>query len=247
MLRERSFLFWFAVFAPSVLLPVSAVLAQTHSSSNYSVQESGFSSGSQLDANSASYNARVSAGDLGVGQGESANYQVYAGVITPDEEYIELVVPVTNIDLGVLSPGTAGTASATFSARAYLNDNYVVYSMNDAPKNGNGDEINPLTAGGTFNAANEQFGINLVANTAPAAQGADPAPQPNAAFAYGEAAPGYDTADNYRFNRGDAIARSVTRGYGETDFTISYMLNTTVTTPAGLYTMEQNLVITATY
>ncbi len=222
------------------------VLAQVPSSSNYSVQESGFSSGSQLDANSASYNARVSAGDLGVGNAESANYQVYAGVITPDEEYIELVVPVTNINLGTLSPGVAGTGTATFSARAYLNDNYVIYTMNNPPSNGS-HQISPLTSGGTFNAANEQFGINLVANTSPTTQGAAPAPQPNAAFAYGEAAPGYDTADNYRYNRGDAVARSVTRGYGETNFTISYMLNTTVATPAGLYQMEQNLVITATY
>jgi hypothetical protein len=106
-----------------------------------------------------------------------------------------------------------------------------------------------MTTMGAFNSALEQFGMNLVANTAPATQGADPSRQPvdNGTFAFGEAAPGYDTANNYQYNPGDVIARSVTRGYGETDYTISYILNVTPTTPAGLYRMEQDLVLTATF
>lgn len=247
MERKKTFFVWCAAFSVFIAAPASFVVAQTSTSTNYSVQEAGFSSGSQLDANSASYNARVSAGDLSVGRGESANFQVYTGVITPDQEYVELVVPVTTVNLGTLTPGIAGTGTASFSARAYLNDNYAIYTMSDPPTNGNGDQIDPLTSASPFNASNEQFGINLVANAAPTPQGANPAPQPNAAFAYGEAAPGYNLSDNYRYNRGDAIARSVIRGYGETNFTISYMLNTNVATPAGLYTMEHSLVITATY
>jgi hypothetical protein len=67
------------------------------------------------------------------------------------------------------------------------------------------------------------------------------------AFAFGEAAPGYSTTNNYQYNPGDTLARSVTRGYGETAYTISYMMNVLPTTPAGLYRMEQDLVITATF
>lgn len=59
--------------------------AQIPSSSSYSVPESGFSSGSEIDANSTSYNARTSIGDLGIGQSESGNYIGFGGFITPDQ------------------------------------------------------------------------------------------------------------------------------------------------------------------
>ena len=236
-----------AIVAVAFLLPSGLVLAQTPSSSNYSVQESSFQSGSDNNASSASYGARGSAGNLGVGIGESGSYQAYGGFITPDEEYVELVVPVQAVDMGVVDPGVPGTGSATFSARAYLNDNYVIISNREPPTNESGDVIDPMTTATTVNTAIEQFGMNLVANTSPVVQGAIPDPQPNGSFAYGEAAPGYNTPDNYQYNAGDTIARSVTRGYGETDYTISYVLNVTTITPAGLYRMEQDLIILATF
>ena len=225
------------------------VVAQVPSSSNYSVPESGFTSGSEIDANSASYNARTSVGDLGIGQSESGSYIGLAGNITPDQEYAELIIPITFVNMGVLTPGTAGVGTATFSARTYLNNNYIIVSPRGAPRNESGAEIDPMTSMGAFNSALEQFGINLVANTSPATQGANPSRQPldNGTFAFGEAAPGYDTTNNYKYSPGDIIARSVTRGYGETDYTISYIMNVIPTTPAGLYRMEQDLVLTATF
>lgn len=233
----------------TLLVPFSVVSAQTPSSSNYSVEESGFSSGSNIDANSASYNARTSIGNLGIGQSESGSYIGFGGFITPDQEYVELNIPNITVNLGTLNPGTAGTGIATFTARAYLNNLYVIISPRDPLTSESGEQIDPMTSATTFNSAVEQFGMNLVANTSPAVQGADPSRQPldNGTFAFGEAAPGYDTPDNYQYNAGDIIARSVTRGYGETDYTISYMVNSTPTTPAGLYRMEQDLVITATF
>lgn len=230
-------------------LPISSEIsyAQVPSSSNYSVQESSFTSGSEIDANSASYNSRISAGNLGVGISESGNYIAYGGYITPDDEYAELTIPVTNVDMGVVDPGTPGTGTATITARTYLNTQYVIISPRDPPTNESGDQIDPITTAAAFDSAVEQFGMNLVANTSPVAQGANPSPQPDGTFAFGEAAPGYNTADNYQYNAGDIIARSVTRGYGETDYTISYILNVTTITPAGLYRMEQDLVLLATF
>lgn len=233
----------------ALVIPVRFASAQVPSSTSYSVEESGFSSGSNIDANSTSYNARTSIGNLGIGQSESGSYIGFGGFITPDEEYAELNIPITTVDLGVLNPGTAGTGTATFSARTYLNNQYVIISPRNAPTSESGEQIDPMTTATTFNSAVEQFGMNLVANTAPATQGADPSRQPldNGTFAFGEAAPGYNTANNYQYNAGDIIARSVTRGYGETDYTISYMINATPTTPAGLYRMEQDLVLLATF
>lgn len=228
-----------------------SVNAQIPSSSNYSVPESGFSSGSEIDANSASYNARTSVGDLGIGLSESGSYLGFAGFISPDDEYAELNIPATTIDMGTLTPGTPGTGTATFTARTYLNNQYVIVSPRDPPtaENGNGEQIDPITSAAAFDSNTEQFGMNLVANTSPVVQGANPSRQPvdDGTFAFGEAAPGYNTADNYQYNAGDIIARSVTRGYGETDYTISYILNITPITPAGVYRMEQDLVLMATF
>jgi hypothetical protein len=193
--------------------------------------------------------ARTSVGNLGIGQSESGSYIGLAGTITPDQEYAELIVPVTTVNMGTLSPGVPGVGTATFSARTYLNNDYIIVSMRNSPTNESGSQIDPMTSATTFNSAIEQFGINLVANTSPATQGANPSRQPldNGTFAFGEAAPGYNTTNNYQYNAGDVIARSVTRGYGETDYTISYMLNIVTITPAGLYRMEQDLVLTATF
>ena len=55
---------------------------------------------------------------MGSGFAESSSFASFAGFITPDEEYVELVIPSAVIDMGVLDPGTPGTGSATFSARA---------------------------------------------------------------------------------------------------------------------------------
>jgi hypothetical protein len=240
------------IFLLSIVLVLATgqvVSAQIPSSSNYSVPESGFTSGSEIDANSASYNARTSIGDLGIGQSESGSYIGFAGFITPDDEYVELTIPITIVDMGVIDPGVPGVGTATFTARAYLNSQYVIISPRDPPSNSGGAQIDPMSTAAVFNSAIEQFGMNLVANTSPVTQGAVPSRQPldNGTFAFGEAAPGYDTANNYQYNPGDIIARSVTRGYGETDYTISYIMNVTPITPAGQYRMEQDLVITATF
>ena len=227
----------------------SVAVAQIPSSSNYSVPESGFTSGSDINANSASYNARTSVGNLGIGQSESGSYIGLAGIITPDQEYAELIIPVSTINMGTLNPGTPGVGTATFSARTYLNDSYIIVSLRNPPTNESGRVIAAMTTMGAFSATTEQFGLNLVSNTSPATQGANPSRQPvdNGTFAFGIAATGYDTINNYKYSPGDVLARSVTRGYGETIYTISYILNVIPTTPAGLYRMEQDLVLTATF
>ena len=74
------------LLAGAVALYVPVAATAQSSSTNYSVQESAFSSGSGTGT-SASYSSQGSAGDLGVGVGDSTNYRVYAGPITPNEEY----------------------------------------------------------------------------------------------------------------------------------------------------------------
>jgi hypothetical protein len=231
-----------------LFLFVSIIVAMTQSGRVIAQSHSSFTSGSAVDANSANYNARVSAGENAVGIGESASFRTFTGFINPDEEYIELNIPLTTIDMGILTPGTPGTGTATFTARSYLNDEYVIVTPRDAPTLEGGTEtINPMTTAAAFNASQEQFGMNLVANTSPVTQGSNPAPQPNGSFAFGVAYTGYNTTNLYKYEQGDVIAESVSRGYGETQFTISYIMNITTVTPAGRYTIEQDLVMFATF
>ena len=230
-----------------LMMPVR-VFAQVPSSSSYQVPESTFSSGGDIDTNSASYNARGAAGLLAVGQGDSTTYTALPGYVTPDDEFLEFVVQTSSVDLGTLSTSTTGTGTANFYVRTYINGSYVVYTLSTAPTSEGGAVLDPLTGGGASTVGTEQFGINLKDNTTPNI-GLDPSPNPSTLFANGEAAPGYDTADNFKYLIGDVIARSDTTGpaWGRTDFTISYIANISSITEAGTYTMIHNIVVTATY
>lgn len=228
-------------------LPAKA-MAQVPSSSNYQVPESTFSTGGDIDVNSASYSARGTAGLLAVGLGESTNYTAIPGYVTPDEEFLEFVVQTASVDLGTLDVSTTGSGTANFYVRSYINGSYVVYTLSSSPTSEGNAVLNPLTAATTSTVGTEQFGINLVNNTTPNI-GTDPAPYPSTQFANGEAASGYDTIDNYKYLVGDIIARSGASGpaWGRTDFTISYIANISSITEAGTYTMNHDIVVAATY
>lgn len=228
----------------SIALP-DVVFAQ-YNSSNYRVDEVQFGTGGD-QTSSSSYQAQQNAGNLTGGQFSSSNYQIYGGFLTPNEEFLEVTVSPTSLDFGTLSDSTTATGTSGFTVRTYLNSSYVVYMLTDTLTSEGGATIDPMTSAGSSTVGTEQFGINLVANTAPVAQGTDPAPFPDNTFAYGEAASGYDTANTYKFNKTDIIAQSNTNGWGQTNFTVSYIVNVSPTTAAGLYTTVQNIVITATY
>jgi hypothetical protein len=92
----------------------------------------------------------------------------------------------------------------------------------------------------------EQFGINLKANTSPTAFGADPSQAPDSSFGYGYAVAGYDTANVFKYNKGDVIARS-DKSSGRTDYTISYIYDISSLSLAGEYIFTQDLIVIGTY
>ncbi len=215
------------------------------SSTNYSVEESSFSSGSGFGT-STSYGAQGSIGDFG-GAAYSTNYGAYAGPITPNEEYLEVFVDAATIDFGTLSSSVTSTGTASFYVRAYLNSSYSVVTLSQPPTSENGDTIAPLTSSAAPSTGTEQFGINLVANTSPAI-GADPAHQPDSTYANGVAATGYDTDGQFRYNAGESIASSTGEpAWGQTNFTISYIANISVLTEAGSYQMVHELAAVPTF
>jgi len=236
-----------SVFIFQIISKQQIVFADTSSSTNYQVKESSFNSGSSINSNSTNYNARVSFGDLAVGTADSANYNVRPGFINPSQEYLELVVQSSSVDLGTLSSTGTGSGTGIFYVRSYINGNYVVISRGQTLTSGP-DSIAALSSQTASTTGTAQFGINLVANTTPSV-GSDPSPDPNSTFANGIAATGYDTADQFKFVDNETVARSGSSGpaWGRTNFTISYIANISGITPAGTYTTEHDLILSDTF
>lgn len=218
-------------------------------SPSYQVNETFFGNGGELSACSTNYCSKQSAGETGVGNTASTNYQAQAGFNTDRVPSLTFIVNNTNADLGILTAGTTATTTAAFSVKTYLASGYVVITESDPPSNGF-HSLQPLSSPTASNSSQEQFGINLVANTtgcsAPTNFGANPIQVPDSSFSFGTAASGYNTCGLFKYQKGDTIAQS-TQSSGETDYTISYIYNTTSLTPSGAYVLNQVLVATSTF
>ncbi len=249
-----------AIFA--LILPVLSfqpVLFAQSSSPSYRVEESYFGSGGEVNATSASYRARQSAGALGVGTASSPNYRASAGFGTPDTGFLEFVVTGATVSLGTLSDTAASTGAAqaggcncSFYVRTYLSSAYAVTTMSNPPTSNSGAILTAKTVAGvpSIDENVEEFGINLVDNSSPNI-GANPTNQPDSSFADGLAMSGYDTPNNFKYVVGDIIARSPAtvgnQAIGLTDYTLSYIAKKRTITRAGAYSMQHDLVVTATY
>lgn len=221
-------------------------------SSSYQVNEVYFGAGGQLNACSTGptgYCAKEAAGELTVGNTKGSAYQAQAGFNTLRTPYLQFVVNITSLNVGVLQTGTTSTGTAAFSVKSYLSSGYVVVNASSGPNNGNHTLASPSSPT-VSNSSTEQFGINLVKNTGctglPATLGGDPLQVPSATYSFGAAASGYNTPCQFKYVNGDTIASSSSSS-GETDYTISYIFNITATTPGGTYTMNHVLVATPTF
>jgi hypothetical protein len=236
-----------------VAFGTTTAFAAQSKSINYQVNEVQFGAGASLNSSSANYKAQQSLGSTTAGNAKSANYGANTGYLTPSTPFLQMVVNPANINLGSLTSGIPATGTATFSVRTYVDSGYVVLSMNQPPTNEGGYALKNMSTAAASNPGTEQFGINVVsnlttcANAAPANFGSNPIPIPNANYANGAASTGYNTCGLFKYNPGDVIAGSTSNGWGETDYTISYLVNTAPLTRAGSYTMTQNLVAVATF
>lgn len=238
----------FRILAVAIMLalgfPAIAMAAQS-ASSHYQVNEVFFGSGGELNACSGNYCAKQSAGELATGQTCSGSYCAQAGFNTDRTPYIQFIVSNTNVDLGSLSSTSTKTATATFSVKAYLSHGYTVINASDPPKN-NSYTMNALSIPTASIIGNEQFGINLVANTSPISFGANPVHNPDSTFSFGQVAADYSSANFYKYVKGDAVAYS-TSSSSATNYTVSYIFNMSNVTPGGTYNMVHVLVATGTY
>jgi hypothetical protein len=247
-----------SLLVASVFLMPSLATAQS-SSPSYRVEESYFGTGGNVESTSPNYRARQGGGSLGVGPGSSTNNRVESGFNTPSEPFLEAAVVGGDVDFGVLSPTAAsyatsqgGACNCTFYVRSYLSSQYTVVSSSPTLTSESGATIDAKTTQGapSSNSSVVEFGINLVANTAPAI-GANPVNEPDNTFADGRAAAGYEQPNQYKYANGDVIARSPTttgnQGIGKTNYTISYIAKPANLTPAGVYKMNQTLIVVPTF
>lgn len=235
-----------SIFFLGILLLFPAVgFAAQSQSSNYQVNEVFFGSGGELNACSTNYCSKQSAGELAAGNTSSANYQAQAGFNTDRDPYIQFTVSNTNVNLGTLNATTTKTATSTFSVKTYLAHGYAVENASDPPTN-NSYTMQTLTTPSASATGTEQFGINLVANTAPVTFGADPVQVPDNTFAFGQVTADYSSPNSYKYVKGDTVAYS-TSSTSTTNYTVSYIFNVSEVTPGGAYLLRHVLVATSTY
>ncbi|MGH7197011.1 MAG: hypothetical protein ACREGJ_04605 [Candidatus Saccharimonadales bacterium] len=226
----------------SLFLPATALAID---SPNYRIQEDFIGGSGRPQSSSTNYQSRDSAGANAVGDGTGTNYRSQSGATTADEPRLEFGITSSSVNLGSLSASLTRTGTATFNVLNYTSYGYIVQVIGQPPDNG-AHTLTGMSTAGSSTIGTEQFGINLVANTAPESFGANPAQVPDSTFGFGVAASGYNTANTYKYVSGNTIA-SAPKSSGQTDYTISYIANISNDTPGGSYSGTQTLICVGTY
>lgn len=214
-------------------------------STNYQIKEDFVGGGGLTQSSSSGYTSQDTAGAPAVGDSFGTNFRAQSGATTTSDPQLTFAVSTSSVNLGSLSTSITKTGTANFGVINYTSFGYVVKAIGSTPTNGS-HQLTAMSVAGASATGTEQFGINLVANTAPASFGADPQQVPNNTFGFGVAASGYSTANNFKFASGDTIA-SAPKSSGQTTYTISYIANMSNTTPGGSYSGNLTLVCVGTY
>lgn len=147
-------------------------------------------------------------------------------------------------DLGVLTTEQTATKTTSIKIRSYLSGGYVLQILGSPPTYAGHTLATPSTPTASVKGT-EQFGINAVDNTAPVI-GANLVQVPDTTTSFGVVNSNYATPNVFMYNSGDVVAHSPTAS-GETDFTISMILNISNVTPAGHYSGDFSAVVIPVY
>lgn len=251
MTKRRGLILVGAMVALFALVAAPTLFAAESSSNNYSVDRVFFGAGGELEACSANYCAKQTAGEIAAGHIAGTAFRANAGFNVEREPYLAFSVAGSSTDLGYLSEASTATTTGTFAVKTYLASGYIVQLASDPPTNTGpgGHMLSGLTTPTAATPGTEQFGINLVHNTSPAslnATSADPVQVPDNTFSFGTVTNDYDNTNLYKYVKGDIIASS-NQSSGETDYTISFIYNIDELTPDGEYIFNGDLVATSTF
>ena len=216
-------------------------LATTSVSPSYQVSETEFGAGSALESCSGQYCAKATIGDVFAGTSQSPSHTASFGKIAKDSDpLLEVIVEEGQSNLGVLGVEKTASKTTVIKIRNYLSDGYMLQMIGDPPKyqdHSLGTPSQPTES----QPGNEQFGINLVANTTPVV-GTDPVQTPSGEFSFGQVAPDYATANRFMYQSGAVIASSDQES-GQTEYTISMIINVAGSTPAGHFAGDYQAVV----
>jgi len=203
------------------------VFAQSSSSNNYQMVESGFGNTSGNESCSTEYCATVSIGN------DSASSAVVPefGEANYSEPFLEMIVAPGESNLGELTTEKTGAKTMQVKIRNYQTGGYRLMLVGDPPKYG-ARKLNTPSTPTDSRPGTEQFGVNVVANTVPVV-GANPTLQGG-----GDATPlvtsNYNTTNKFMYVPGQVLAETQTNT-GGADFTVSMIVNISNATPAGKY------------
>jgi hypothetical protein len=228
---------------------VGTALADTpqSSSSNYSVSDVQIGgNGSALKDCSTSYCAQEELGDTVDGHASSANYSAQFGSDVSNTPLLEETVTGGTQDLGTLQPSSTSTATFSIKVRSYLSTGYSLY-IDGAPPSQGEHTLKTMYTGCpcTSQPETEQFGINLAANTTPAI-GSNAVQVPSGQFSFGSVTTNYSQSNLFMYHNGDEVAESST-STGETDYTLSMIINVSNVTPGGQYSETFSSVVVPQY
>lgn len=240
----------FAVLGLAAMAILSGIqsayaVSPTSNSAHYQVSDTQFGSSSTSQTCSGQYCATAGVGgSTAGGNSASASYGANFGPITSSDPLLEVIVDPGVSDLGNFDSSHASTKTMSVKIRNYLSSGYIL-QITGTPPHTYSHTIGGLSSPTSSQPGTEQFGINAVANTTPNV-GADPLQVPSGSFSFGQAATGYDTANKFQYKSGDTVAQS-TKASGETDFTITMLVNVSNTTPAGQYSGDFSAVVIPSY
>lgn len=203
--------------------------------------ETEFGASSSLESCSDQYCAKASIGETGRSSGSTT---AEFGEAKYSEPILEMIITPGDSNLGTLTTEHTATKTTSIKIRNYLSGGYILQIIGDPPKF-DGHTLNTSTTPVASKPGTEQFGMNIVANTAPGV-GADPKQEPADQGVFGEGEPGYATANMFKYQSGDVFARSV-QDTGGTDYTISMIVNISSSTPSGHYTGDFAAVLIPAY
>lgn len=210
----------------------TAIFARTQSD-NYVIWADVFSAGGQEGSGSTNYllSDTISEAVIRSATTTATSYGIKEGFreLEPDQ-FLSFSLSTADLDLGILSTGSVTTGSHTMTVDTNATNGFsITVSGNSLTQGANViDAIGGAEA--ASNPGSEQFGVNLVANAAPAV-GANPS---GVGTPLGAAANHYRIADQFAFGSGDTVATSTT-DIVATTFTVSYITNIAAGTPSSNY------------
>lgn len=238
-------------YGQSIALMLTAIIggaqitsAETSTSPHYQATGLDFNAVSSSQNCSGQYCAVVSLGTTDSGDSKSANSSATFGPVTGSQPLLEVITDPGVSDLGVLTTERTATKTTTIKVRTYLSSGYIMQIVGAPPKYGN-HTLAALTSPTASSPGTEQFGINAVANTTPSV-GADVVQVPSGEFSFGVLNDDYKTPNKFKYIDGDTVAHSNSTS-GETDYTISMIVNISGKTPAGHYSGDYAAVVTPVY